>query len=80
LTPQTLDILSAPHFKDDEAARVYLENLLWPDSPVYPHCGSVDHAYKTKRPGLACQQARFRRPNGPVATKTKTGRRCGEFI
>jgi transposase-like protein len=47
-----MTIFNEPHFSDDEAARVYLENLLWPDGPVCPHCGTVDHAYKTKRPGV----------------------------
>jgi transposase-like protein len=29
-----------------------LESILWPDGPVCPHCGIVDSAYKTKRPGV----------------------------
>ena len=47
-----MDIFSAPHFRDDVAARAYLEGLLWADGPVCPHCGVVDHAYATKRPGV----------------------------
>lgn len=43
--------LSAPHFHDEEAARAYLEGLRWPSGPVCPHCGVVDKAYATKRPG-----------------------------
>lgn len=46
------DVFSAPHFHDDVAARQYLERLLWPDGPVCPHCGIVNHAYATKRPGV----------------------------
>jgi transposase-like protein len=45
-------IFSAPHFQNDYAARVYLESVLWPDGPVCPHCGVVNHAYETKRPGV----------------------------
>jgi transposase-like protein len=41
-----------PHFQNDEAARVMLESILWPDGPVCPHCGVANHAYKTKRPGV----------------------------
>ena len=41
-----------PHFRNDEAARVMLESILWPDGPVCPHCGVANHAYKTKRPGV----------------------------
>lgn len=43
--------LSAPHFHDEDAARAYLEGLRWPSGPVCPHCGTVDKAYATKRPG-----------------------------
>jgi transposase-like protein len=47
-----MDIFSAPHFRDNEAARKFLEGILWPDGPVCPHCGVVGHAYETKRPGV----------------------------
>jgi transposase-like protein len=47
-----MDIFSAPHFRDDEAARKFLEGILWPDGPVCPHCGVVGHAYETKRAGV----------------------------
>ena len=47
-----MTIFKEAHYRDDEAARIYLENLLWSDGPVCPHCGVVDHAYKTKRPGV----------------------------
>ena len=43
--------LSAPHFHDEEAARTYLEALRWPSGPVCAHCGTVNKAYATKRPG-----------------------------
>ncbi len=59
LTPQAarcivsiMDIFSAPHFRDDEAARKFLEGLLWPQGPVCPHCGVLGHAYETKRAGV----------------------------
>lgn len=45
-----------PIYSDDEAARVHLEALLWPDGPVCPKCGSVDDATllkgKSTRPGV----------------------------
>jgi transposase-like protein len=47
-----MDIFSAPHCRDDEAARKFLEGILWPDGPVCPHCGVVGHAYETKRAGV----------------------------
>jgi transposase-like protein len=47
-----MDILSAPHFRDDEAARKFLEGILWPDGAVCPHCGVIGHAYETKRAGV----------------------------
>lgn len=47
---------SNPIFHDEAAAREWLENRLWPDGPVCPHCGVVNEATlmkgKTTRPGL----------------------------
>src|ERR1700722_15613851 len=45
-------LFAEPHFQNDEAARAMLESILWPDGPVCPHCGVVNHAYATKRPGV----------------------------
>lgn len=57
-----MDIFSAPHFRDDEAARKYLERTLWPEGPVCPHCGVVNHAYATKRGGVyRCAEAGCRK-------------------
>jgi len=47
-----MDRFSEARFHDDTAAREYLESVLWPDGPVCPHCGTVNHAYATKRPGV----------------------------
>ncbi len=48
--------LIARHHQDEEAAREYLEKLLWPDGPVCPKCGLIDEAYnlngETTRDGL----------------------------
>ena len=47
--------LQNPIFHDDALAREWLENHLWPDGPVCPHCGSVDVTAlkgKSHRPGL----------------------------
>jgi len=45
-------LFAEPHFQNDEAAREMLESILWPEGPVCPHCGVVNHAYKTKRAGV----------------------------
>jgi transposase-like protein len=45
-------LFAEPRFQNDEAARAMLESILWPDGPVCPHCGVVNHSYKTKRPGV----------------------------
>src|ERR1700680_4408383 len=47
-----MDTFSALHFTDDNAAREYLDRILWPDGPVCPHCGVINHAYATKRAGV----------------------------
>jgi len=44
-------VFSAPHFRDDEAARGYLERLRWPGGTVCPHCGVIGHSYKTPTAG-----------------------------
>lgn len=47
-----MDVFSAAHFRDDDAAREYLERLLWPDGTVCPHCGIVANSYATARAGV----------------------------
>jgi transposase-like protein len=41
----------APHFQSPENAREWLEGQRWPEGPVCSHCGTINHAYKTKKPG-----------------------------
>jgi transposase-like protein len=41
---------AAPHFHDEEAARVWFEAARWPNGPVCPHCKGAKH-YATKKPG-----------------------------
>ena len=57
--------LTAAIFHDNDAARVHLEALLWPDGPTCPHCGNADQARITKlagkstRPGVhKCKDCR----------------------
>lgn len=35
-----------PQYRDEDAAREYLEALRWPDGAVCMHCGALDHVYK----------------------------------
>jgi transposase-like protein len=57
-----MDRFSEAHFHNDDAARAYLEGALWPDGPVCPHCGVVDHAYPTKRKGVyRCAEPKCRK-------------------
>ena len=41
----------APRFQTPENAREWLESLRWPEGPICSHCGTIGHAYKTKKPG-----------------------------
>jgi transposase-like protein len=50
---------SASHselFTDEEKARDFFEKQRWPEGPICPHCGEINHAYKlagkTTRKGL----------------------------
>ena len=51
-----MSITDNPVFTDAEAARDWLESVLWPHGPVCPHCGMIGCATalngKTTRPGL----------------------------
>src|SRR5665213_725865 len=46
-----MDTFSEEHFRNDDAARAYLEGLRWPDGPICAHCGSINHAYAIKPAG-----------------------------
>src|SRR3954471_17715022 len=37
-------VLSAPRFHNEEAAFAFIEEWLWPNGPVCPHCGNIDAA------------------------------------
>src|SRR3954468_14302754 len=51
-------VISADRFHSEEAAFAYVENQLWPNGPVCPHCGNADGERigrltgKTTRAGL----------------------------
>jgi transposase-like protein len=38
----------ASHFKDEEAAYRFLEERVWPDGPVCPHCGGFERLSKMR--------------------------------
>src|ERR1700733_5213219 len=63
-------IFSAPHFQNNDAARAYLESVLWPNGPVCPHCGVINHAFKTNRPGVFRCAEKACRKNFIVTMKT----------
>jgi transposase-like protein len=41
-------VLDDKHFHDEEAAIAYLEERLWPNGPVCPHCGGVERISRMK--------------------------------
>jgi transposase-like protein len=45
--------LSHPCYHDDEAARIQLETVRWPDGPYCPHCGTFDRVKPTPTPPKA---------------------------
>ena len=63
-------IFAAPHFQNDDDARIMLESILWPDGTVCPHCGTVGHSYKTKRPGVYRCASKECRKDFSVTMKT----------
>lgn len=57
-----MDSLSEEHFRNDDAARAFLEGLRWPDGPICAHCGSINHAYAIKPAGTyRCAEAECRK-------------------
>lgn len=42
---------AAPHFQTPELAREWMEKTRWPEGQICSHCGTFNHAYKTKKPG-----------------------------
>jgi transposase-like protein len=56
-----MDRFSEDRFHNEDAARAFLEAALWPDGPVCPHCGVINHAYPSKRVGVyRCAEAECR--------------------
>lgn len=51
-----MSVLTKAYFHDEKAAFAKLEEIVWPQGPVCPHCGSVDRIYeingKSARIGL----------------------------
>ena len=35
----------AKQYSDEETAWTFFESIRWPNGPICPHCGSVNHAY-----------------------------------
>src|ERR1700674_4815527 len=65
-----MDVFSAEHFRNEDAARDVLERVLWTDGPVCPFCGVIGRAYATKRRGVyRCAEAKCRK-DFTVTTKT----------
>jgi transposase-like protein len=65
-----MDTFSVPQFRDDGEARKALEGILWPDGPVCAHCGTINHAYATKRAGVYRCAEKECRKDFSVTTKT----------
>jgi transposase-like protein len=61
---------NAPHFKDQEAARGYLELLRWGTERVCPHCGTVNESFATKKPGVYRCRVKECRKDFSVTTKS----------
>ncbi len=57
-----MDFFSEEYFRNDDAARAYLEGLRWPEGPVCAHCGSMRKPYAIKPAGTyRCAEAECRK-------------------
>ena len=53
---------TARHFQTPELARKWLEMTRWPNGPVCSHCGTINYAYKIKKPGwYRCAEKKCRK-------------------
>jgi transposase-like protein len=43
-----MSVLSRPYFHDEAAAFKFVEGIIWPESPVCPHCGCTGRVYAIK--------------------------------
>ena len=71
-----MSVLSQPHFHNEAAAVGRLEQIVWPNGPVCPHCGGIDRITPVKggRIGLKrCGQCKgqFRATVGTVFEDSK---------
>jgi transposase-like protein len=41
-----MSVFDRPQFQDEAAAYAKLESILWPQGPVCPHCGGINHSGK----------------------------------
>jgi transposase-like protein len=65
-----MTMLNLPYLQNEDAARKYLEDARWPDGPVCPHCGSINHAYARKKPGVYRCAEKECRKDFTVTTKS----------
>lgn len=54
-----MSVISKLPFHDEAAAFQYLEETLWPDGPVCPHCGAIGTATKLQGEGKGKRPARI---------------------
>lgn len=67
-----MSILSAPHFHDEAAAFAKLEEIIWPNGPVCPHCGNNEKIYTLE--GVRSKPSK-KNPEGVVRHGLK---KCGK--
>jgi transposase-like protein len=65
-------VLDANHFHDEESAYAYLENRLWPNGPICPHCGGVDRISKMKGKSTRIGTYKCYQCRKPFTVKVKT--------
>ena len=63
-------MFSARHFQSPEAAREYLEKLRWGSEPVWPHCGTANESFATKKAGVYRCRVKECRKDFRVTTKS----------
>lgn len=65
-----MTMFSPETYANETSAQKAFESLRWPNGPVCSHCGTIDHAYATKRPGVYRCAEKLCRKDFSVTTGT----------
>ena len=64
------NILKQKHFHNEQAAFAVLEDIMWPNGPVCPHCGAIDRLGRLQNQRTKASKTHPDRPSSISQTKS----------